>query len=68
MKEKYVHFKGKIKTPGDFIRLFGSKSIMTGRPYLVKTKNGKEIHADKWLFSVLEEYRKSSNRQDDAVE
>lgn len=68
MKEKYRHFKGRIKTPEDFIRLIGSKSLMTGRPYLVKTKNGKEIHADKWLRSVLEEYRKSSNIQDDAVE
>lgn len=65
MNEKYVHFKDKIKTPEDFIRVVASKSIMTGRSYLVKTKSGKEIPADIWLRSVLEQYRESLNNQDD---
>ncbi|MEO5702501.1 MAG: DUF5329 family protein [Gammaproteobacteria bacterium] len=65
MQAKYKHFKHKIKTPEDFIRLAASKSIMSGRPYLVKI-GSKEIRADRWLLSVLEEYRESVKSQEDA--
>ena len=38
IKAKYEHFKGEIKTPEDFIRLSASKSLLTGKPYLVRTR------------------------------
>jgi hypothetical protein len=57
IKDKYDHFKGEIKTPEDFIRLSASKSLLTGRPYLVRTLEGKEMHLDAWLTGALEEHR-----------
>ena len=66
MKTKYDYFKWMIKTPEDFIRLAGSRSLLSGRPYLVKTKDGKEIEAADWLGKVLSDYRaarKDSQRE-----
>jgi FPC/CPF motif-containing protein YcgG len=59
MKTKRQYFKDKITTPEDFIRLAATKSIQTGEPYLVRTKEGKELRCDEWMKQVLEEYRKT---------
>jgi hypothetical protein len=57
IKAKYEHFKKEIKTPEDFIRLSASKSLLTGQPYLVRTKDGKEMHLDAWLTDALKKHR-----------
>jgi hypothetical protein len=57
-KSKYEHFKNKIKTPEDFIQMAATKSMLTGKPYLVKTTDGKEISCAEWLGKVLADYRK----------
>lgn len=57
IKAKYGHFKNQIKTPEDFIRLSSSKSLLTGKPYLVRTPDGKEMHLDVWLTNALKDYR-----------
>ncbi|PYK39828.1 MAG: hypothetical protein DME49_02715 [Verrucomicrobia bacterium] len=57
IKAKYEHFKSKIKTPEDFIRLAASKSLQTGKPYLVHTPDGKEMHLDAWLTDALKHHR-----------
>jgi hypothetical protein len=57
IKEKYDHFKGEIKTPEDFIGLSASKSLLTGKPYLVRTPDGKEMHLDAWLTGALKAHR-----------
>src|SRR5436305_15044939 len=44
IRAKYDHFKAEIKTPEDFIRLCTSKSLMSGKPYLVRTAEGKEMY------------------------
>src|SRR6266550_2105474 len=46
-----------IKTPEDFIQLCASKSLVTGKPYLVRTPDGKEMHLDVWLADALRKYR-----------
>jgi len=61
IKAKYEHFKNQIKTPEDFIRLAASKSLLTGKPYLVRAPNGNEIHLDVWLTDALKEYRASKH-------
>jgi Family of unknown function (DUF5329) len=61
IKAKYEHFKNQIKTPEDFIRLSASKSLLTGKPYLVRTPDGKEVHLDVWLADALKEYRASKH-------
>ena len=57
IKAKYEHFKNQIKTPEDFIRLAASKSLLTGKPYLVRTPDGKEMRLDAWLSEALKQYR-----------
>jgi len=57
IKAKYEHFKNEIKTPEDFIRLSASKSLLTGKPYLVRTPDGKEMHLDAWLGEALKQHR-----------
>ena len=57
IKAKYEHFKNQIKTPEDFIRLSASKSLLTGKPYLVRTSDGKETQLDAWLTEALKEHR-----------
>jgi len=57
IKAKYAHFKDQIKTPEDFIRLCASKSLLSGKPYLVRPLNGKEMRLDAWLEEALKIHR-----------
>jgi hypothetical protein len=57
MRDKYEYFKTRINSPEDFIRLCGSKSLVSGKPYLVSTAQGK-ISVEKWLGELLMEYGK----------
>ena len=61
MQRKYEHFKDKIKTPEDFIRLTATKSLMTGKLYYVKLKDGEKITSEAWLRQALEDYRQKLN-------
>ena len=61
--KKYDHFKDEIKTPEDFIRLTASKSLMSGKPYWIKTTDGKKIKSENWLLKALELYRAASRQQ-----
>lgn len=60
IKAKYEHFKSEIKSPEDFIRLSASKSLLTGKPYLVRTPDGKEIPLDAWLTEALQQHLTSN--------
>jgi len=57
MGRKYEHFKDQIKTPEDFILLAGTKSLITGKAYQVRMKDGKTMITQKWLEDALEKYR-----------
>ena len=57
MNSKYEYFRGKIKTPEDFIQRCASKSLMSGKPYLVVLENGEEVRTDAWLLRALASYR-----------
>ena len=59
MQDKRRYFRSKIVTPEDFIRLAASKSLQTGQPYMVRTKEGKELRCDEWMTNVLKEYRRT---------
>ena len=61
IKTKYAHFKKDIKTPEDFIRLSASKSLLSGKPYLVRLPDGKEMHLDAWLTDALKQRRSESH-------
>jgi hypothetical protein len=59
IKAKYDYFQKEIETPEDFIRLAATKSDFSGRPYLVRTKDGYEMETADWLGEALKDYRKS---------
>lgn len=56
MQKKYAHFGDRINTPEDFIELCASRSLLSGRPYLVITGQG-TISTRDWLTAELEAYR-----------
>jgi len=62
MRRKYDYFKDKIKTPEDFIRLCASKSLRTGRPYMLRLADGSELRCDQWMLSVLSQYRREKGQ------
>lgn len=57
VREKYEHFKKQIKTPQDFIRLAATKSLISGKPYLIRTSDGKETQLNIWLTNALREHQ-----------
>jgi hypothetical protein len=57
IQRKYQHFKDQIQTPEDFIRLTASKSLLSGKPYWIKTSDGIRIKSEIWLLEALEIYR-----------
>jgi hypothetical protein len=59
VRAKYEHFKEQIKTPEDFIQLAATKSLLTGQPYLVRTRDGKEMPLTAWLSNALWEHREN---------
>lgn len=57
MNKKYQHFKDDIETPDDFIVLCATKSLLTGKPYLVVGKRGKQFRTSDWLQAELVAYQ-----------
>ena len=57
INRKYQHFKEDIDTPEKFIELCASGSLMTGKPYLIITKQGEQLPASEWLNTELAVYR-----------
>lgn len=57
MNKKYRHFKEDIKTAEDFIELCASRSLLSGKPYLVIDKSGEQLRTSEWLLAELSDYR-----------
>jgi len=60
MKSKYDHFRDKIKTPEEFIKLCATRSLLSGKPYLVISEHGETVRTSEWLSAELEAYRNST--------
>jgi hypothetical protein len=58
MKAKAKYYKNEIKTAEDFIQLAGTKSLISGDDYYVRTKEGKEMRCADWLKKILDDYVK----------
>jgi hypothetical protein len=57
IKDKYDYYKSDIHSAEDFIRLAASKSMASGRPYLVRC-NATVAPAAEWLNQELAIFRK----------
>lgn len=60
IEKKYNHYKKKIKTPEDFIEKSATKSMMSGKKYQIKLKDGTVITSQDWLLAELKRYRNPS--------
>ena len=47
---------GKVQTADDFIRLCASKSFITGKPYMIRSSDGKTIKSEEYFREKLKEY------------
>jgi len=57
MQKKYRHFRDDIATPEDFITLCATRSLMSGKPYLVIDEQGNAIPTSDWLRTELAVYQ-----------
>ena len=58
IRYKYDYFKSRIESPEDFIHVCASKSVESGKPYLVSTAQGK-VPVEKWLGEILIAHREN---------
>jgi hypothetical protein len=47
---------GKVRTADDFIRLCASKSFLSGKPYRIRSADGKTVNSDRYFREKLKEY------------
>ncbi len=59
MRRKYEHYANRIHSPEDFIELAATKSILSGKKYVVRDIDGDTPTAE-WLHGLLIEYRAAS--------
>jgi len=58
IRKKYEYFKSRIESPEGFIRICASKSLVSGKPYMVVTTKG-NVTVESWLRRILAEYRRT---------
>jgi hypothetical protein len=63
IEKKYEHFRDEIETPEQFIELCATASLLTGKPYLIIDRQGKEMPAGEWLNAELVRYRMQDTSQ-----
>ena len=56
MRRKYEHYADRIHSPQDFIDLAATKSILSGKKYLVRDGDS-VIPTAEWLHDVLNNYQ-----------
>jgi hypothetical protein len=55
LRRKWEANQDKVRTTADFISHVASRSSTTGKPYLIRFKNGQEVECGKYLRDVGEE-------------
>ena len=65
MNKKYRHFRQDIETAEDFIERCASRSLLSGKPYLVINEQGEQIRTSKWLKAELLNYRSRKTDESD---
>lgn len=53
LRSKWQWKRKEIKTARDFIRLAASRSSISGRPYLIRFKDGREVKSGDFLLAEL---------------
>jgi len=56
LQMKLLNAGGMVQTADDFIRLCASKSIITGKPYMIRLSDGKTVKSEEFFREKLKEY------------
>ena len=56
LRSKLKSAGGKVQTADDFIRLCASKSLISGKPYLIRSSDGKTENSEQYFREKLKEY------------
>lgn len=62
MKKKADHFEDKIKSAEDFIAYSATKSLLSGKVYTVRLKDGTVKPCAEWLLDELKRYRAQAKK------
>ena len=46
----------RVRTADDFIRVCASKSFLSGKPYMIRSSDGKTINSEQYFREKLKEY------------
>ncbi len=63
LRMKWKYAGRAVKTAPDFIRLCGSTSSMSGKPYLIRYKDGREIKASDFLWTELKKLENGDGKE-----
>jgi hypothetical protein len=53
LRLKWKNAGGHVKTAGDFIRLCATGSSLSGKPYRIRFKDGRELSSSDWFWTEL---------------
>jgi hypothetical protein len=56
LRMKLINVGKRVQTAEDFIRLCASKSYISGKPYMIRTADGKTIKSEDYFQKKLREY------------
>jgi len=56
LRSKLKSAGGRVQTADDFIRLCASKSFISGKPYMIRSSDGKTENSEQYFLEKLKEY------------
>jgi hypothetical protein len=56
LRMKLGSYDGKVKTADDFITLCASKSVISGKPYMIRSSDGTTENSEQYFRRKLKEY------------
>lgn len=62
LRRKWKNAGNAVKSAPDFIRLCGTDSSMSGKPYLIRFKDGHEIKASDLLWTALKKLESGNEK------
>jgi hypothetical protein len=65
LRAKWEASAAEVKTAKDFIEKVASVSSTTGKPYLIRSKDGKEMKSGDYLLAELKKLEKSASEKRD---
>ena len=56
---KFEHYRKKVKTAEDFIKYSATRSMISGKKYVIRCPGFADVFASDWLLDELKSFRRS---------